>query len=315
MPLDHTLFLPESISPQTAAFNAELGRLMAKAPPAGDDPVEMRRRHREGRPWQPAAPKLDWAQEDSCPGTGGPIPLRIFTPDVCNGAYLHIHGGGFIFGGYDLQDDILWRMTQAGSVAVVSVEYRLAPEHPYPAGPDDCEVAAHWLISNSRSRFGTDRLLNGGESAGGNLSAVTVLRMRDRYGYTDWAGVDLVYGAFDFTGACPSRELIGRNGLVLSKPGMERVQAQYLGDADRDDPYVSPMHASLDGLPPARFSCGTSDRLIDDTLFMYSRWMAAGNPAEIAIYPGGTRAFDEFRAPLADASYERRYKFIPQVLG
>lgn len=87
---------------------------------------------------------------------------------------------------------------------------------------------------------------------------------------------------------------MGRNSLGFSKPVMGRAEAQYLGDSDRSDPYVLPMRASLDGLPPALFSCGTSDPLIDDTLFMYARRIAAGNPAEIAIYPGATHAFDAF---------------------
>ena len=242
-------------------------------------------------------------------------PLRIFVPDRCDGVYLHIHGGGFVFGASDLQDENLWRLAQACNVAVVSVEYRLAPENPYPAGPDDCEAAAVWLVANASDRFGTERLFIGGESAGGNLAAVTILRMRDRHQYMGWVGADLVYGAFEFGGGCPARKIIGRTSLVIGKDSMGRVESQYIGDADPTDPYISPLRASLDGLPPALFSCGTSDPLLDDTLFRHAPSIAAGNSAEIAIYPGATHAFDEFDAPLAESCFQRRHAFVRDRLS
>ncbi len=201
MPLDPTQFRPSAISPETLKFNSELGAQMAAIPDnRGLTAPEIRRRHREGTTWQPARTMLDFAQLDSCLGPAEPVPLRIFVPDRCDGVYLHIHGGGFVFGASDLQDENLWRLAQACNVAVVSVEYRLAPENPYPAGPDDCEAAAVWLVANASDRFGTERLFIGGESAGGNLAAVTILRMRDRHQYMGWVGADLVYGAFEFGG-------------------------------------------------------------------------------------------------------------------
>jgi acetyl esterase/lipase len=98
--------------------------------------------------------------------------------------YLHIHGGGFMLGRAYQYDEMMAAIAGACQVATVSVDYRLAPEDPYPAGPDDCETAAVWLAENAASEFGTDRLIIGGESAGANLSAVTLLRMRDRHGFS-----------------------------------------------------------------------------------------------------------------------------------
>jgi acetyl esterase len=109
---------------------------------------------------------------------------------------LHLHGGGWVLGGADMQDPMLERIADNTSQAVVGVAYRLAPEHPYPAGPDDCEAAAAWLVQNGKKEFGTDALTIGAESAGGHLTAVTILRMRDRYGYTRFRGANIVYGAF-----------------------------------------------------------------------------------------------------------------------
>jgi len=92
-----------------------------------------------------------------------------------------------------MQDPMLERIADNTGQAVVAVEYRLAPEHPYPAGPDDCEAAAAWLVQNGKREFGTEALTIGGESAGGHLTAVTILRMRDRHGYTGFGGSNVVY--------------------------------------------------------------------------------------------------------------------------
>ena len=97
---------------------------------------------------------------------GNPIPLRVIAPAQPRGIYLHLHGGGWVLGGADMQDPMLERIADNTGQAVVGVEYRLAPEHPYPAGPDDCEAAAAWLVQNGRKEFGTEALTIGGEFGG-----------------------------------------------------------------------------------------------------------------------------------------------------
>ncbi|MYB15566.1 MAG: alpha/beta hydrolase [Chloroflexi bacterium] len=315
MRIDPAQFRPEAISPEMSAFNSRLKDLMAQEAGQEITPAYLRRRRREGSPWQSPQRRLEVGIDESCPGAAGPIPLRVFVPDRCDAVYLHIHGGGWVFGGADLEDENHWRRAQECSIAVVSVDYRLAPENPYPAAPDDCEAAALWLIENSAERFGTERLLIGGESAGANLSAVTMLRLRDRHGFAGWSGADLMYGAYEFAGGTPSRRIIGRNSLVLRPESMEMMQRGYFRSADRTDPDVSPLRASLHDLPPALFSCGTADPLLDDSLFMHARWIAAGNRAEIAIYPGATHAFDDFGAPPTEASHLRRYEFIRAAIA
>jgi acetyl esterase/lipase len=132
---------------------------------------------------------------------GNEIPLRVIAPQRPRGIYLHLHGGGWVLGGADMQDPMLERIADNTGQAVVAVEYRLAPEYPYPAGPDDCEAAAAWLVQNGKREFGTGVLTIGGESAGGHLTAVTILRMRDRHGYIEFRGANVVYGAFDLSSA------------------------------------------------------------------------------------------------------------------
>ncbi len=220
-----------------------------------------------------------------------------------------------VLGAADMGDAMLEHIADNTGQAVVSVEYRLAPEHPYPAGPDDCEAAAAWLVKNAVKEFGTDALTTGGESAGGHLAAVTVLRMRDRYGYTGFRGANLVYGAFDLA-MTPSQRVFGNTRLVLRTIDIQQFAAAFLPDvADRRVPDISPLYADLKGLCPALFTVGTKDALLDDTLFMHARWVAAGNEAELAVYPGGAHGFTLFPNGLADKASERMDGFMRRVLG
>jgi acetyl esterase len=205
------------------------------------------------------------------------------------------------------------------NLAVVSVDYRLSPEHPYPAGPDDCEAAALWVVEHARAELGSDRLVIGGESAGAHLAAVTLLRLRDRHRLADrFLGANLIFGAYDLS-QTPSQRGVGTSTeidvldgtgfpLDLFLPGLSREE--------RRDPDISPLYADLSGMPPALFSVGTADHLLDDTLFMAARWVAAGNDAELLVYPDTPhgcialptvaarffpRLFDFFRERLAAA--------------
>jgi acetyl esterase len=199
--------------------------------------------------------------------------------------------------------------------AVVGVEYRLAPEHPYPAGPDDCEAVAAWLVQNGKKEFGADALTIGGESAGGHLTAVTILRMRDRHGYTGFRGANIVYGAFDLSMTPSQRQFGNTTRLVLRTIDMQQFYNAFLPTiTDRRVPDISPLYADLKGLCPALFSVGTKDALLDDTLFMHARWVAAGNEAELAVYPGGAHGFTLFPNDLSKAATAKMDGFLNRVL-
>jgi acetyl esterase/lipase len=173
----------------------------------------------------------------------------------------------------------------------VSVKYRLGPENPYPAGPDDCEAAALWIAREGRERFGLTKLAIGGESAGGHLSAVTLLRLRDRHQLAPFSLAFLNYGCFDL-GMTPSARNWGEEKLVLNTPAILAFRKSFLPpDVDMSNPDVSPLYANLRGMPAAIFSVGTRDALVDDSLFMAPRWLAAGNAAELAIHPGACHGF------------------------
>jgi acetyl esterase len=316
-PFDPSLFGAAAIAPATAKLNEQLIQLLTGQPEwwvMGPAAFREARRRGEG-PFpppvmSPRARTIVIAGKD-----GNEIPLRVIAPANPRGIYLHIHGGGWVLGGADMQDPMLERIADSTGQAVVSVEYRLAPEHPYPAGPDDCESAASWLLRNGKQEFGTDALTIGGESAGGHLSAVTILRMRDRYGFVDFRGANLVYGCFDMT-MTPSMRQFGETRLVLRTMDTRQFANAFLpAVADWRVPDISPLYADLKGLCPALFSVGTKDGLLDDSLFMHARWVAAGNPAELAIYPGGAHGFTLFPNELSNQASARMDAFLNNVLG
>jgi len=308
--IDHTIFAADAVDSETAEFNAQLEAALAEAPSITEVPVaETRRAREEGR--GPAGPVIisDMAVERVIDGPGGALTLRAFVPQSPKGVYLHIHGGGWVLGRAHLQDPRNEEIARNRQVAVVSVDYRLAPEHPYPAGPDDCEAAALWVAENAKSEFGADALVIGGESAGAHLSAVSLLRMRDKHGFTGFAGANLVYGVYDLA-MTPSQRNWGARNLVLNTEIMAWFYDQFVPDPTRRDPDLSPLYADLSGLPPALFTVGTLDPLLDDTLFMSMRWQAAGNPAELAVYPGGPHGFDAHPTQMARRARERIDEFI-----
>lgn len=248
-------------------------------------------------------------------GPAGPLALRCFQPQSGRprATMLHIHGGGWFTGSADMMDVALEQRADALDVAIASVEYRLAPEHPYPAAPDDCEAAALWLAQHARAELGAELALVAGESAGGHLSAVTVVRMRDRHGFR-FAGANLVYGVYDLGGVPSHAHFDGRN-LLLDGPSLEIALAMFVPDAaQRRHPDVSPLYAKLSGLCPALFTVGTFDPLRDHTLFMYAEWIAQGSPAEIQIFPGGPHGFDMFPCPEQQQAHAAMNAFLARCL-
>jgi acetyl esterase len=316
-PFDPALFAASAIAPETEATNSGLVTLMAGQPDwwiVGAEATRAARRRGEG-PFPPPVVSSRARTIRIRGKEGNEVPLRVIAPTHPRGIYLHLHGGGWVLGGADLQDALLERIADNTGVACVSVDYRLAPEHPYPAGPDDCEAAAVWLADNGRREFGTDVLTIGGESAGGHLSAVTLLRLRDRHGFTGFRGANLVYGAFDLS-MTPSQRLFGNTRLVLRTIDMQQFYDAFLPTLkERRLPDISPLYADLQGLCPALFSVGTRDALLDDSLFMHARWVAAGNAAELAIYPGGAHGFTLFPNELGRAATARIDAFLSGVLG
>lgn len=309
--VDPALFAPSAIPAETRKLNADIIARM-NAEPTGLTIQEIRARRLQGLGAFPLPPKSPRAETITIDGPGGKLDLRIIAPKKPRGIYCHIHGGGWSIGSADQLDPVLQRLADEAGMACVSVEYRLAPEHQYPAGPDDCEAAALWIIREATKRFGTTKLAIGGESAGAHLSAVTLLRLRDKHKVTPFSAALMNYGCFDL-GMTPSARRWGDEKLVLNTPAIVGFGRCFLPPGTNTaDPDVSPLYADLRDMPAALFTIGTRDALLDDSLFMAPRWLAAGNVSELAVYPGACHGFISIDFPQRDEAVSRMVRFLKE---
>jgi len=317
--LDPALFGDAAISDETRAMNAAIVAAMKDLPEWWDIGAQaMRDIRARGEGPFPLPPKSERARWIEIEGPAGIVKLRTVAPlEGSRGAYLHIHGGGHVLGAADQQDQLLELIADTCKLTVLSVEYRLAPEHPLPAAPDDCEAAALWVIDHLGD-FGGDKLAIGGESAGAHLSALTLLRVRDKLGRCPFHAANLVFGVFDAS-LTPSARVFGNEErLVLRTIDIEKFSEAFLPGLTPEQkraPHISPLYADLSGLCPALFTIGTRDALLDDSLFMHGRWAAAGNAATLDVYPGGCHGFIAFPYAQALASLTAQCAFINAALG
>jgi acetyl esterase len=230
-------------------------------------------------------------------GSDGPVPMRVYRPPGDPLATLmFMHGGGFVIGdlaSYDAQCRVL--CARAG-VTVVSVDYRLAPEHPFPGGVEDAMAALEWVTANESAPFAI-----GGDSAGGNLSAVTAQAWRGRT--PELAAQLLLYPATDMVNERPSLEENGE-GLLLTRDDMAWFEHHYLGDDEalRSDPRVSPALAeNLSGLPPALIYTAQYDPLRDDGDAYAEALSKAGVPVVHRRFDGLVHGFFAL-GPLSGAA-------------
>ena len=311
-PFDPALFRDSAISHETRAFNEQLASQMKGRPKPWETPPDS-----DAKPSRMfATPASARARKIVADVKGRPaVEMHVVAPDNPRGVYMHIHGGGLIMGSAADQDAMLERIMNTTGLACVSVEYRLAPAHPYPAGWDDCETAALWLAKNAKAEFGSDWLSIGGESAGATLSVPTLVRMRDKHGFTGFEAANLSYGNYDTT-MTPSQKWIGGESFFLETRDIQYCTSLYAPDpATRRDADMSALYSNLKNMPPALFTVGTLDAFLDDSLFVYARWIAAGNEAELAIYPGGVHGFNMFPYALAQQANARIDAFLNEQLA
>ena len=249
------------------------------------------------------------------------VPCRLFLSEGTPSAvYLHFHGGGMILGAPVMNDLGNADLAKRFGMAVVSVDYRLAPEHPFPAGPDDCLAVASWILEQGESELGASRMVIGGESAGGYLAALVPLRIRDELDAIDRvAGLNIVFGVHDWGRSPSQRGIRPHDGPDLLDPeGIEFFTEAYLpgrSDDERRDPAVSPLFADLRDMPPAMMSVGTTDHLVDDTLMLAARWSAAGNDLELFVAPDMPHGFMAYPCGITDLWLERTHAWFTRVLA
>lgn len=242
--------------------------------------------------------------------------VRIYEPAEQNGeakrpALLWIHGGGYIMGHPSHDDDLLQEIVETVGCVVFSPDYRLAPEHPFPAGLEDCYSTLLW-ISQSYEEFKIElsRLAIGGASAGGGMTVALALLARDRKGPKICFQMPL-YPMIDDRNMTPSSHEI-THPAVWNRRNNLAAWSMYLGDGNREDvsPYAAPIRAdNLADLPPTYTCVGQLDPFRDETIEYVMRLAQAGVEVEFHLYPGGYHAF-EIAAPDAPISRKARSEYI-----
>lgn len=228
------------------------------------------------------------------PGPAGEIPVRIYTPEGEGPfpALVYYHGGGWVIGDLETVDVPCRMLANRANCVVVSVDYRLAPEHKFPAAADDSYAAAKWVVENAASiEVDADRVAIGGDSAGGNLAAVVALMARDK-GEISLAYQMLIYPVTNHSYATESYTE-NADGYLLTKDSMVWFWDHYLrNEDDGKNPYASPLQAKdLSGLPPAMVLTGEFDPLRDEGEAYAQRLKEAGVEVEAARYDGMIHGF------------------------
>jgi acetyl esterase len=231
-------------------------------------------------------PEIGSIVDRTIPGPAGEIPVKIFTP-TGSGPFpllVYLHGGGWVIGSPNTHAKLCAELAEGAGVVVLSVDYRLAPEHPAPEPLDDCVAAIRWASEHSREVGGDGgRFAVAGDSAGANLAAAAALRLRDEAGPKP-GFLLLFYGAYTGDLDLPS-VIENAEGKILTRKAMEWFYMHYLsGGADTRDPYITPINADLQGLPPTHLIVGTLDPLLDDSKLFAEKLEDAGVRARLSIY-------------------------------
>ena len=296
------------LHPQTQAL---LDLMIARGIPPTHTltPTEARAFYRERRGFtQPAPPPVALVRDLLADGPHGAIPLRLYRPvgsvdSAVLPVLVYYHGGGWVIGDLDTHDTLCRELANGAGCAVVAVDYRMGPEHRFPAAVDDCIAATRWLHSHAAElRLDATRLAVGGDSAGGNLAAVVSISAREA-GDLPIAYQLLIYPATDQHRTMPSHTTNGQ-GYVLTTDTMDYFTGHYIADsAQYKDWRASPLlHPDLSKLPPALVLTAGYDPLRDEGAAYAERLTAAGNLATYVCFERQIHGFITMGKVLDEAN-------------
>jgi acetyl esterase len=269
----------------------EMRRRMGTKPWHAQTPEDARRAMAaESRVAAVRPPAVDAVRDLTVDGGDGPLPARHYAPPAALGdaqpLLVYLHGGGFMIGDIESYDGICRLLCRHAGVHVLSVEYRLAPEHPFPAAVHDARAALEWAFAHA-AQLGADptRVAIGGDSAGGNLAA-TVARLATRDGRPEPAMQLLIYPATDIESQWRSRELFTDGPYLLTTADIDFFEHHYMGETAGEDPLGSPLLAGdLSNLPPALVVTAGFDPLRDEGEAYAKALRDAGSPAILRRFP------------------------------
>ncbi|MGB0102455.1 MAG: alpha/beta hydrolase [Nocardioides sp.] len=263
-------------------------------------------------------PAVASIEDITVPGGDGSRPARVYRPETPGPlpTIVLFHGGGFMIGDLDTHDLTARTLANGCDAVVVSVDYRLAPEDPWPAGVEDAIAATRWAASSSPSLGGDERIAVAGDSAGGNLAAVVAQTMRDEG--VDLAGQLLIYPVTDGRGSYPSHTE-NATGYFLDLDTMVWFDQQYVGhllDADAHDARLAPLHGDLGGVAPAVVVVAEFDPLRDDGLAYASQLEDAGVPVGVRTFAGMIHGFIDMgqHSPGAQRAIDETVAVFREVL-
>lgn len=237
-------------------------------------------------------------------------PGGAVAPDAC---VLYLHGGGYVIGSCNTHRALASHLARRTGLPVLVVDYRLGPEHPYPAAVDDALTAYEWLLAEG---FEPDRIVVAGDSAGGGLTLATLLALRDRGRPLPALGVPISPWT-DLTLSGESMTSMAEHDPMVTRPGLQRMADWYVAGVDPKDPLVSPLFADPAGLPPLLIHVGEVETLRDDAIRFAERAAAAGVDVTLEVWPEMIHVWHVFGpdVPESEAGVARIAEYIAERLG
>lgn len=289
-----SLVSPSPIDPQILAFIEKTSEDFAAL--SGGQPVSITRRREIAEavrePWVRGGPVMAQSQTYEIGPDALRVRVHIPKDGAGKGTLFYLHGGGWVMFSIDTHDRLMREYAERAGCAVIGLDYSLSPEHRFPRALDDIDLGMRWLRAEGPSLgINIDRIVLAGDSAGGNLSLATALRMRDR-GEDLPAGLLLNYAALD-TDERRSHGLYDGDPYMLGADEMKAFWRDYLGGDHTSDPYARPLLANMEGLPPVHLCIAECDILVDENRELEARLVSVGVDVSAVEYLGATHSFLE----------------------
>jgi monoterpene epsilon-lactone hydrolase len=275
------------------------------------EPIEVARERFKRMEWLVPWPPRD-TRTENLKIVGMPAAMITVREARTDYTVLFLHGGAYVVASFRNYGHFTWRIGRAARARVLAIDYRLAPEHPFPAALDDAAVAYRWMLDHG-SR--PERILIAGDSAGGGLALALILKLRDERAPLPAAAITLSpWTDLALTGASLHTNAV-RDPMLVARE-VPRFAEMYAGDGDRKNPYLSPLYGDTHGLPPTLIQAGGDEILLDDARRMAQKMKDAGCDIDYQIWPGMPHVFQLLVPvlPEANAAVEEIGKFVQRVL-